>query len=114
VVIRKPVALEAWFDLRKVAVVASIPRRAGWVDWVRMALSQKELERLKWCVQRGAPLGEETWVEATARQFAWRLACDHAEDPKSSRLVPIVQTFISRHHTIALPGPDGKLNRMIS
>lgn len=46
-----------------------IPRRSGWIDWVRTALSQKELERLQWCMQRGAPFGEETWVEAIARKF---------------------------------------------
>jgi putative transposase len=34
-----------------------------------MVLSEKELERLKWCVQRGAPFGEETWVEATVRKY---------------------------------------------
>lgn len=46
-----------------------IPRRAGWIDWVREALSEKELKRLQWCVQRGAPFGKETWVEATARKY---------------------------------------------
>jgi putative transposase len=34
-----------------------------------MALSTNERERLKWCVQRNAPFGEETWVEATARKY---------------------------------------------
>jgi putative transposase len=46
-----------------------ISRRPNWVDWVRTALSPRELDRLKWCVQRGAPYGDEAWVEATARRF---------------------------------------------
>jgi putative transposase len=46
-----------------------ISRHRDWVNWVTMALSQKELERLHWCEQRGCPYGEETWVESIARKF---------------------------------------------
>jgi putative transposase len=46
-----------------------IPRRAGWVEWVRQELTSKEQERLQWCIKRGAPYGEETWVESIVRRF---------------------------------------------
>ena len=46
-----------------------IPRRANWVNWVQQALSTKEQKRLQWCMKRGAPFGDETWVESTARRL---------------------------------------------
>ena len=46
-----------------------IPRRSNWIEWVRTPLSTRELDRLKWCIQRGSPFGDEHWVEATAREF---------------------------------------------
>ncbi len=46
-----------------------VPRRADWVGWVTADLSTRELARLKWAEQRGAPFGEETWVESFARKF---------------------------------------------
>ncbi len=46
-----------------------IARRSGWVECVREPLTTKEQERLQWCMKRGAPYGDETWVESTARRF---------------------------------------------
>jgi len=119
--IRKPMAMEARVDRREVAACClADPRRSIWIDWVRLAFSQKELDLLsncpelicgfakrkmdfqsvllwtdwksvllwtdwksvlrrnreiisgqflKWCVQRDAPFGEETSMEATTRKF---------------------------------------------
>jgi len=33
-----------------------------------MALSDKDLKRLRWSKERGSPFGEETWVESVARR----------------------------------------------
>lgn len=46
-----------------------IPRRSGWVQSVREALTSKEQTRLRWCLKRGTPYGDETWVESTARRL---------------------------------------------
>lgn len=46
-----------------------IPRRRGWLDWVSQELSSKERQRLSWSIKRGAPFGDETWVESVARRF---------------------------------------------
>ena len=40
-----------------------IPRSANWKARVHAALSQKELKSIRWSVTRGAPFGDETWVE---------------------------------------------------
>ena len=45
-----------------------IPRRPDWVEKVREPLTAREQQQLQWCMQRGAPYGDETWVEATARR----------------------------------------------
>ncbi len=46
-----------------------IARRPNWLDWVQEPLSAKEQKRLQWSIMRGAPYGEEAWVELTARQM---------------------------------------------
>ena len=46
-----------------------ISRRPNWVRWVSEPLTPKEQKRLQWSIQRGAPFGEETWVESTARKL---------------------------------------------
>ncbi|TWU48926.1 Transposase IS200 like protein [Rubripirellula tenax] len=46
-----------------------IARRPDWIGWVRRTLSDRELERLRWCVQRGSPFGGEAWVESIARRY---------------------------------------------
>lgn len=53
------------------SMLASWPvkRRSDWIGWVRMAFSEAEKDRLKWCIKRGAPFGDDTWVESTARKY---------------------------------------------
>lgn len=46
-----------------------LKRRPDWCRHVATALSDCELERLRWSVERGAPYGEETWTESFARRF---------------------------------------------
>ena len=46
-----------------------IPRRPGWLNWVKRPLSAKEQDRLRWSIKRGAPFGDEAWVESTARRL---------------------------------------------
>ncbi len=47
-----------------------IPRRSDWVQRVREPLTAKEQKRIQWCMQRGAPYGDDAWVESTARRCA--------------------------------------------
>ncbi|MDV6034428.1 MAG: hypothetical protein F9B45_30915 [Phycisphaera sp. RhM] len=46
-----------------------ISRSPRWVDRVNEALSEKELGAVRRCAQRGAPLGDEGWVESIARRL---------------------------------------------
>lgn len=46
-----------------------LARLPGWVDRVNHPLSQKELEAVRRCAQRGRPLGDEGWVESIARRL---------------------------------------------
>ena len=46
-----------------------ISRSPRWVDRVNEALSERELESVRRSVQRGAPLGDEGWVESIARRL---------------------------------------------
>lgn len=46
-----------------------IPRQSNWIDRVRMALSEKEQQRLQRCIKRGSPYGDPKWVEKTARRL---------------------------------------------
>ena len=46
-----------------------IPRVANWIEVVNEPLTDKELARIRRCAQRGAPLGDDTWVESTVQRF---------------------------------------------
>jgi len=46
-----------------------IPRLPNWVARVNQALSDQELKAIRNCAQRGAPLGDEGWVESIARRL---------------------------------------------
>ncbi|WP_198953686.1 transposase [Rhodopirellula sp. MGV] len=46
-----------------------IARRPKWSEWVRMELSERELKKLRWSVERGAPYGDEGWTESIARRY---------------------------------------------
>ena len=45
-----------------------ISRLPNWVDRVNEALTDGELKAIRNCAQRGAPLGNEGWVESIARR----------------------------------------------
>lgn len=47
-----------------------IARRPNWLSWVTEPLSAKEQKRLQWSIRRGAPFGNDSWVESTARRLA--------------------------------------------
>jgi putative transposase len=43
-----------------------LPRPANWIEIVNRPQSETELEALQKCVNRGCPLGDESWAAATA------------------------------------------------
>ena len=61
--------------------VGPMPRLSGWVDRVNAPLSNRELEAVRNCVQRGRRLGDEGWVESIAR----RLNLDSTYAPEVAR-----------------------------
>ncbi len=46
-----------------------IARLPNWVARVNEALSDKELDAIRWSIRRGSPFGNETWVESIARRL---------------------------------------------
>jgi putative transposase len=46
-----------------------VARLPNWVERVNKPLSDKELEAVRQCVQRGSPLGDEDWIAATTRRL---------------------------------------------
>lgn len=46
-----------------------VPRPEDWKAWVDRVQSAAELAALQAAVARGSPLGDEAWVQATARQL---------------------------------------------
>ena len=46
-----------------------IPRLPNWVSRVNEPLSESELNAIRICANRGAPLGDEGWVESIARRL---------------------------------------------
>jgi putative transposase len=65
-------------------------RLPGWVDKVNTALSDKELAAVRLSAQRGKPLGDEGWVESTAR----RLNLESTMRPRGRKRVRFPQTPI--------------------
>ena len=54
----KPAILAPW----------PIPRLPNWIDRVNAALTDKELEIMRTCVNRGRPFGDEVWVDEVAEK----------------------------------------------
>jgi putative transposase len=46
-----------------------VPRRPNWAAHVNEPLTAGELERVRRSAQRGAPYGEASWIETTARRL---------------------------------------------
>jgi putative transposase len=46
-----------------------VPRPSGWTDYVNEVSAPTELERLRICAQRGAPLGDSTWISRTVQEL---------------------------------------------
>jgi putative transposase len=46
-----------------------VERPKNWLDLVNAAQSEAELAELRRAVERGAPYGEQDWVEATAKKL---------------------------------------------
>ena len=46
-----------------------IPRLPNWVYRVNEPLSERELDAVRRCTQRGCPMGEQAWVESTVRRL---------------------------------------------
>lgn len=46
-----------------------LPRPMDWIQRVNAPLSQNEQRKIRRCIARGRPLGDEEWVESTARRL---------------------------------------------
>jgi REP-associated tyrosine transposase len=53
----------------KILTAWPLRRPPGWVQRVNEALTKKELDRLRECVQRGRPYGDEAWTEKIANRL---------------------------------------------
>ena len=46
-----------------------VPRPQNWCEYVNTGIDQHELEALRFCARRGAPYGDEAWVEAAVEAY---------------------------------------------
>ncbi len=46
-----------------------IPRPSGWIERVNQAIGDKEVNKLRQCVRRGSPFGDEQWTKTTAKRL---------------------------------------------
>jgi len=46
-----------------------VARPRNWVAWVNRDLNQEQMQGIRECVQRGRPLGSESWVRQTAARL---------------------------------------------
>jgi putative transposase len=60
-----------------------LPRPANWSDLVEARWTDAELSQIRTSVQRGRPLGEETWTEQTARRLGLELTLRPTGRPKN-------------------------------
>jgi putative transposase len=60
-----------------------ISRLPNWTERVNEPLSDKELEAVRRCTQRGSPLGNEAWVEAISRRLGLESTLRPRGRPKS-------------------------------
>ena len=65
-----------------------ISRLPKWADRVNQALSDQELKAIRRSVQRGAPLGDECWVESIARRLNLESTMRPRGRPRVRRLQP--------------------------
>jgi putative transposase len=55
-------------DTRRPSLCESpVERPARWIDWVNDGFGTDELQRLRQCVKRGAPYGDDGWTEWIAK-----------------------------------------------
>jgi len=60
-----------------------VPRPSDWLIHVNSAQTEKELERLRYSVTRGAPFGGEAWTQETARRLGLQpTLCPRGRPPK--------------------------------
>ena len=46
-----------------------VERSRNWVAWINRELKDEQLEEIRTSVERGRPLGRDTWVHRTARRL---------------------------------------------
>lgn len=54
---------------RQLLAAWPMPRKPSWTDYVNAPQTVSELAALRQSIQRGSPLGDEAWVERTARRL---------------------------------------------
>jgi putative transposase len=61
-----------------------IPRPDEWLEWINQPQSDKELEAIKNCLDRGAPFGCDGWVKKTAVEMALESTLRNRGRPRGS------------------------------
>lgn len=64
-------SLSAWCNGGSQITLAKWPmaRRPGWIDRVNESVSDEETKKIQKAIARSRPLGDEAWVETTARRL---------------------------------------------
>ncbi|MCA9141073.1 MAG: transposase [Planctomycetales bacterium] len=68
-----------------------IRRLSGWTDRVNEPLSESDLEKIRTCVKRGRPFGDEEWVERTCERTGLWSTVRPLGRPRKKRKVQAVK-----------------------
>jgi putative transposase len=61
-----------------------LKRARNWVAWVNRGLNDEQMKEIRSCVQRGRPLGPETWVRRTAARLGLAFTLRGPGRPRTS------------------------------
>lgn len=62
-----------------------VPRAADWLEWVNAPMFDSECERIRHCIRRGAPLGNDSWTVQIATALGLESSLRSRGRPRMAR-----------------------------
>lgn len=62
-----------------------IPRTRGWIEYVDRPQTERELNAIRGCIQRGTPFGNDRWTERTTARFCLQTTLRPRGRPPNAR-----------------------------
>ena len=73
-------------DVKQAVVLSDwpVPRPADWVRWVNEPQTAAEVERLRRCIAKGQPFGDDRWEARTVKRLALQSSLRDRGRPKKA------------------------------